>query len=103
MVRRKTHQEYATYFIRSYTTFELNSGTIADYDKVIRIYSVWETKEKARIARGETVPTIRGWVISTDYPRAYHNRAIAKNLLGDKIGARKDFDKACSLGFKEDC
>jgi hypothetical protein len=26
----KTHQEYATFFIRSYTTFELNSG---DYDR----------------------------------------------------------------------
>src|SRR5258708_32456252 len=25
MVRRKTHQEYATFFIRPYTTFELNS------------------------------------------------------------------------------
>ena len=26
MVRRKTHQEYATSFFRSYTTFELNSA-----------------------------------------------------------------------------
>lgn len=26
MVLSKTHQEYATFFIRSYTTFELNSA-----------------------------------------------------------------------------
>ena len=30
MVLEKTHQEYATYFIRSYTTFKHNSTLIGD-------------------------------------------------------------------------
>ncbi len=39
MVRRKTHQEYATYFIRSYPTFELNSrspGKVMTCPEIIR-------------------------------------------------------------------
>jgi hypothetical protein len=35
MVRRKTHQEYATFLIRSSPTFELNSFAGSEHNKLI--------------------------------------------------------------------
>jgi tetratricopeptide (TPR) repeat protein len=78
-------------------------GAITDYDQAIKIYSEWEAEEKARKANGGEGATVRGVSLYGDYPRAYHNRGVAKKFLGDRAGASEDFRKACSLGFHEDC
>jgi tetratricopeptide (TPR) repeat protein len=67
---------------------------IADYDRAIQIFSKWKAKEE---------PNTNEAMSLYFYSEAYHIRGIAKQFLGDKVGASEDFRKACILGFDKSC
>lgn len=88
---------YAELALKHYRT------AIADFDQVVRLYHVWEAKEKARKARGETAVTIQGLNFPELCSNAYNNRGIAKDNLGDNASACGDFRESCGLGNSLAC
>jgi tetratricopeptide (TPR) repeat protein len=77
-------------------------GAIADYNQFFKIGEYF-LKQSNMKHKGYTDNDVQVLVFSMNIAKAYFNRGIAKNKLGDSIEACKDIRKSCELGNEEAC
>jgi len=77
-------------------------GAIADYDKFFQLGEYYLEQSKMKHS-GYTWADISALMFESHRGKAYFNRGIAKNKLGDSIAACEDIQKSCELENKEAC
>lgn len=75
-------------------------GALADYDTFLLRYFILEVEDKAKGRGGINFDLV---AMKSYAELAYYNRGAAKEMLGDKVGACKDFRKSCAAGNKRAC
>lgn len=93
------------YFGRGNSKLRLKDyqGALADYNQFIQRYLTLEAEDKARKAKGKAGINFDLLAIKADAILAYYNRGVAKEMLGDRVGACEDFRSSCSMGNKDAC
>ena len=92
---------YQAYSRRGNAKLELKEyqEALADFDQVVRLYSAWQAERKAKNIEGVG----SGAAVMGGIAGPLNNRGIAKDRLGDKVGACEDFRAACYLSMAVAC